>query len=310
MLNSDLNSIGRLRAFNRLYTNRLGLLDSRLDGSPFTLSEARILYELAHRSETTAAEIARLLRMDRAQISRTLKRFSTQELVTVRDNPHHGRQQLLSLTEAGRRAFEDLNARTDSAIGGVLEDLGRRRTDQLLQAATSMAEALDPAEDSTCVSLRGLRVGDLGLVTARQALVYAEEYGWNQDYEALVAEILSDFHKKFDPARDAAWIAQMGGDMVGSIFLVGGDEPNIAKLRLLYVEPDVRGAGVGGLLVETCIKQAKALGYGELHLWTNSVLSSARRLYERFGFTLADERPHHSFGQDLIGQNWSLGLRD
>ena len=141
MLNSDLNSIGRLRAFNRLYTNRLGLLDSRLDGSAFTLSEARILYELAHRSETTAAEIARLLRMDRAQISRTLKRFSTQELVTVRDNPHHGRQQLLSLTEAGRRAFEDLNARTDSAIGGVLEDLGRRRTDQLLQAATSMARS-------------------------------------------------------------------------------------------------------------------------------------------------------------------------
>lgn len=310
MLEQDVDAISCLRAFNRLYTNRLGLLDSRLDGSPFTLSEARVLYELAQRSGATAAEIGRCLKMDRAQISRTLKRFANQQLIAIRENPNHGRQQLLCLTKAGRSAFEDLNARTDRAIGGFLHELGQERSDQLLAAARSMAETLDAAAKSTCASLRGLRVGDLGLVTARQAIVYAEEYGWNQDYEALVAQILSDFHRDFDPARDAAWIAEMGREMVGSIFLVRGDAPGIAKLRLLYVEPHARGAGIGALLIATCIEHAKALGYAQLHLWTNSVLSSARRLYERFGFTLTDETRHHSFGHDLIGQNWSLSLRN
>ncbi|MEP7131020.1 MAG: bifunctional helix-turn-helix transcriptional regulator/GNAT family N-acetyltransferase [Sphingomicrobium sp.] len=310
MLDQDVDAVGLLRAFNRLYTNRLGLLDSRLDDGPFTLSEARVLYEMAQRSGATAAEIGRCLKMDRAQISRTLKRFANQKLIAVRENPNHGRQQLLYLTEAGRRAFEDLNARTDRAIGGFLDDLGRRRSNQLLGAARLMAEALDAAANPTRVSLRGLRVGDLGLITARQAIVYAEEFGWGQDYEALVAKILSDFHTKFDPAREGAWIAELGREMVGSIFLVRGDAPDIAKLRLLYVEPQARGAGVGALLIATCIERAKAIGYAQLHLWTNSVLTSARSLYERFGFTVGDETPHHSFGHQLIGQNWSLTLRD
>ena len=309
MLDSSVDQLSSLRAFNRLYTNRLGLLDSHLDGSPFTLSEARVLYELAQRPETTAAEIGRCLKMDRAQMSRTLKRFAKQKLISVRPNPDHGRERLLSLTKAGQSAFDDLDARTQSAIGGFLEHLGPGRSDRLLEAARSMAQVLEPATETASVSLRGLRVGDLGLVTARQAIVYAEEYGWNQDYEALVAQILSDFHSKFDPARDAAWIAEMGGRMVGSIFLMRGDAAGVAKLRLLYVEPDARGAGVGALLVENCIERAKALGYAKMVLWTNSVLTSARRLYECFGFVLDDETPHRSFGQDLIGQNWSLSLR-
>jgi len=309
MLNSNVDQVGSLRAFNRLYTNRLGLLDRHLDGSPFTLSEARVLYELARRPETTAAEIGRCLKMDRAQISRTLKRFATQGLVSVRANPDHGREQLLSLTKTGRSAFGDLDARTHSVIAGFLSDLGPHRSDRLLHAARSMTEVMDPHPDGDSVILRGLRVGDLGLVTARQAIIYAEEYGWNQDYEALVAQILSDFHAKFDPALDAAWIAEMGSQMVGSIFLMRGDTAEVAKLRLLYVEPHARGAGVGALLVENCIEHAKALGYAKIVLWTNSVLSSARRLYERFGFVLDEETPHRSFGQDLIGQNWSLSLR-
>lgn len=308
MLDQHAQAIRRVRAFNRLYTNRLGLLDSRLDGSDFTLSEARVLYELAQRADTTAAEIGRCLNMERAQISRTLKRFRGQKLVESRENPSHGRQQLLSLTETGRRAFEDLNARADKAIAGFLDDLGPRRAERLLKAAGSMAEALDPEAGTSSVNLRGLRVGDLGLVTARQAILYAEEYGWNQEYEALVAQILADFQREFDPARDAAWVAEMGGEMAGSIFLVRGDGPGVAKLRLLYVEPHARGAGVGALLVAACIERAKALGYAQLHLWTNNVLSAARRLYERFGFTLVEETPHHSFGRDLIGQNWSLTL--
>lgn len=302
--------VTRLRAFNRLYTNRLGLLDAHLDGSPFTLSEARVLYELAQRSETTAAEIGRRLKMDRAQISRTLKRFAAQGLIAVRTDPNHGRQQLLSLTPAGRSAFEDLNAWTDSAIAGFLTELGPHRSHRLISAATSMADVLEGRTDTAFVNLRELRIGDLGLVTARQAIVYAEQYGWNQDYEALVARILSDFHREFDPDRDVSWIADIGQEMVGSIFLVRGDAPGTAKLRLLYVEPHARGAGVGALLVDNCIERAKALGYAQLTLWTNSVLTSARRLYERFGFTLDDEVPHHSFGHDLVGQNWSLSLLD
>lgn len=156
--------------------------------------------------------------------------------------------------------------------------------------------------------MRGLRPGDLGLVTARQAILYAEEYGWNADYEALVARILADFHRSFDPAREAAWIADMDGRMVGSVFLVSGDTPDVGKLRLLYVEPEARGAGVGKMLVAACIERAREVGYERLDLWTNSVLAAARRIYERAGFMLVDEAPHHSFGQGLVGQTWSLAL--
>lgn len=157
-------------------------------------------------------------------------------------------------------------------------------------------------------TLRGLRPGDLGLVTARQAILYAEEYGFDADYEALVARILADFHESFDPAREAAWIADMEGRMVGSIFLVSGDTPEVGKLRLLYVEPDARGAGVGKMLVAACIERARAVGYERLDLWTSSVLAAARGLYERAGFVLVDETPHSSWGHDLVGQRWSLVL--
>lgn len=307
-MDQTLGETGTLRAFNRLYTSRIGLLDSRLDGSPFTLSEARVLYELAQRSTSTAAEIARCLDMDPAQISRTLRRFASQKLVKVRDDPTNGRQQLLSLTKEGAGAFDDLNERTERAIGRFLDGLGQRRRQQLLRAAQSMADALEPTGEASNITLRGLQPGDLGMVTARQAIVYSQEYGWDQDYEALVARILADFQQQFDPARDAAWIAEKGMEMVGSIFLVRGDAPEIAKLRLLYVEPTARGTGVGALLVATCIERARTLGYAQLRLWTNSVLESARRLYEGFGFTLIDEQPHHSFGHDLVGQNWSLTL--
>jgi DNA-binding MarR family transcriptional regulator/GNAT superfamily N-acetyltransferase len=301
------HEIATLRAFNRLYTNRLGLLDAHLDGSPFTLSEARILFELASRERPTAAEIARALKMDRAQISRTLKRFAGRGLLEIRDDPSHGRQQLLLLTSAGRAAFVDLNNKTRHAIGALLERLLPLQRRRLIAAAATMMDALGKAK-APAVTLRGLKAGDLGMVTARQAILYAEEYGWNQDYEALVARILADFREHFDPTRDAAWIAEADGEMVGSVFLVHSDNPAIAKLRLLYVEPVARGAGVGKLLVATCIDRARALGYAQLMLWTNDVLTAARAIYERFGFTMIDEAPHHSFGHDLVGQTWSLDL--
>lgn len=306
-LTMDDSEIARLRAFNRVYTSRLGLLNANLDKSPFTLSEARILFELATRNAPTGAEIARELRLDPAQVSRTFKRFGERGLIVMRDNPSDARQQLPSLTQAGKSAFAALDRQTKTAIGQLLDELPPYRRSQLLSASTAITRLFSSPVHQPV--LRGLRPGDLGLVTARQALVYAEEYGWNADYEALVARILADFHHSFDPAREAAWIADLDERMVGSIFLMASDRPEIGKLRLLYVEPEARGAGVGKLLVATCIDRARTIGYERLELWTNSVLSAARKIYERAGFELVKEEPHHSFGHDLVGQTWSLSLQ-
>lgn len=308
MLDPIKGDVATLRSFNRLYTNWLGLLDVHLDGSPFTLSEGRVLYELAHRHEPTAAEVARTLNMDRSQISRTLKRFVHRGLLETRGNPAHGRQQLLILTPAGSAAAADLNDRAQTGVGTLLEQLPETRRRDLVAAAATMTQALQAEVEVPTLRLRGLKPGDLGIVTARQAIIYAQEYGWDQDYEALVARILAEFHEHFDPDRDAAWIAEIGGEIVGSIFLVHTDEPGLAKLRLLYVEPAARGSGTGKLLVTTCIQHARHLGYTRLTLWTNSVLAAARGIYQRAGFVLIDEQPHHSFGQDLVGQTWSLDL--
>lgn len=308
MIISASSDVAVLRRFNRLYTAKLGLLDTHLDGSPFTLSEARVLYEIANRPKPIAAEIARSLNMDRAQISRTLKRFSDRKLIDVEEDPMHGRQQLLSLTAAGRECFADLNAKTERAIGNFLGRLRPFERERLLAASTSITSTLERVGEPPQVILRAPGVGDLGLVTARQAIVYAKEYGWNDDYEALVARILADFHELFDPLKDAAWIAELGGEIVGSIFLVHSESPETAKLRLLYVEPFARGLGIGALLIGACIEKARVFGYLRLTLWTNNVLVAARRLYERFGFQLVEEAPHHSFGHDLMGQTWSLVL--
>jgi DNA-binding MarR family transcriptional regulator/GNAT superfamily N-acetyltransferase len=299
--------VATLRGFNRVYTAQLGLLDTHLDQSPFTLSEARILYELANRTDPTAAEIARALRLDPAQISRTIRRLANRGLVAARDDPSHGRHQLLSLTEQGRAAFAAAEGNTRRAVGGLLDALSPFRRAALLSAARTITRIFGE-EAAPRPTLRGLKPGDLGLVIARQAILYTEEYGWNGDYEALVARILADFHQSFDPARDAAWIAEMDGRMAGSIFLVHGDELEVGKLRLLYVERDARGAGVGKMLVAACIDRARAVGYKRLDLWTNSILSAARGIYQRAGFVLVDETPHHSFGKDLVGQTWSLAL--
>ncbi|MBI1683759.1 bifunctional helix-turn-helix transcriptional regulator/GNAT family N-acetyltransferase [Caulobacter hibisci] len=298
--------VATLRAFNRVYTSRLGLLDASYDGSPFTLSEARILYELATRTDPTAAEIARALRLDPAQVSRTLKRFSERGLVTARENPAHGRHQWLGLTDDGRAAFAALEANTRASVGSLIEGLHPLHRARLLDAAAAINEVFEG--DAPEVVLRGLQPGDLGLVTARQAMLYAGEYGWNGDYEALVAGIVADFHRNVDPSQDDAWIAEAGGRMVGSIFLVRGDAPGVAKLRLLYVEAEARGLGVGRQLVEACIARARALGYQRLDLWTVSVLTAARRLYERAGFVLTRETPSRQFGHDLVDQVWSLDL--
>lgn len=302
------SDIATLRAFNRIYTLRLGLLQAKLDKSPFTLSEARVLYELAQRTDPTAAEIGRVLHLDRAQLSRTLKRFAAAGLLTSRDDPAHGRHQLLALTAEGRATFQALEAETCKVVGGLLESLPALRRNRLLSAANDIVDVF-AAVSPPSIALRSLQPGDLGMVIARQAILYAREYGYNSDYEALIAGILADFHRNFDPARDDAWIAECdNGQMAGSIFLVRGDQPGLGKLRLLYVEPEMRGMGAGKLLVESCVSRARELGYRRLELWTDSQLTPARRLYERAGFSRVDVRQERFFGQDIGSETWIIDL--
>ena len=307
-LSESQKDISELRAFNRTYTRRLGLLNTHLDKSPFSLSEARILYEIAHRTIPTAATIMRALDLDRGQLSRMLKRFAERGLIETSQHPEGGRSRPIELTKAGREAYSALERNTCGAVGELLDGLRSDQRKDLLASAATITRIFDEP-DLRDVQIRGLQAGDLGWIIHRQAVLYTKEYGWNHEYEALVARILADFIEAFDPAHDGAWIAEMNGRIVGSVFLVHGDRPKLGKLRLLYVEQEARGTGVGARLVNACIERARAVGDDQLTLWTNSVLTAARRLYERAGFKLIDEAPHHSFGADLIGQTWELDLR-
>ena len=301
--------IAKVRAFNRSYTQAFGFLRDRLDGSPFALTEARVLYEIAHGSGPTAAEIARALDLDKAQLSRVIAKLRRSGLVKASPSPQHAKHQLLSLTQKGKHAFESLNAATQEVIGAKLASLPPDTRAQLVQSMNTITASLAlPREMAGAYSFRDPKPGDLGWITHRQAVLYAEEYGWDWTYEALVARILGEFVATFDPKREKAWVAMADGRIAGSIFLMKSDMPKVAKLRLLYVEPWARGCGIGAALVAECIAEARRMGYATLELWTNSVLTSARRIYEAAGFTLVDEKPHHSFGKDLMGQTWRFTL--
>ena len=304
-----MDTVAKIRSFNRFYTNKIGLLKNHLPESDFSLAEARVVYELAHGGEQTAADIARKLDMDKAHLSRIVSRFRVRGVLQSRVSPDHGKHRLLSLTGAGRAAFRTLDQGTRSQIEALLDPLDGGARQHLVAAMQRIRTVLNPEDAHPgAVMLRGLQPGDLGWITHRQAVLYHREYGWDWTYEGLVCEILGDFVKDFDAFRDDAWVAERAGGILGSIFLVRSDDKAVAKLRLLYVEPDARGLGIGGKLVAACIDRARDLGYRRLTLWTNSVLVSARRIYQARGFRLADETPHHSFGCDLVGQTWTLDL--
>ena len=301
--------VAGLRAFNRLYTQRLGFLNERLDNSPFSLTEARVMYELAHRARPTAAEIGRALDLDRGQLSRVLKRLEQSGLVEWEVSEAHAKHRLLILTIAGRGAFADLDRATQAAVVAFLGTISPGARRRLFGATAEIAKVLEEhRQPQPSVVLRAPRLGDVGWVVHRQALLYVEEYGWDWLYEALVAEILAGFVQTLDPGREQGWIADLDGAIVGSVFLMRSSNPSVAKLRLLYVEPAARGLGLGRDLVDACISRARQIGYDKLELWTNSVLVSARRIYETAGFQLQEEAAHRSFGQDLIGQVWRLDL--
>jgi len=302
------DQIAAVRAFSRFYTRQIGLLEEGLYDSEFSLTEVRVLYELAQRDALTASDLSRELGLDAGYLSRLLKRFEARGLVTRSPSATDARQSVLALTAAGRAAFAPLDKASHDEIAALLDRLPAEDREGLVGAMRKIQRLLGGApEPEAPYRLRSLRPGDIGWVTHRQALLYATEYGWDQTFEALVAEIAAGFVKTFDPARENCWIAERDGEIVGSVFLVRQSD-EVAKLRLLYVEASARGLGVGRRLVEECIRFARDRGYGTLTLWTNDILVSARRIYETAGFRLVEEERHHSFGKDLVGQNWTLDL--
>lgn len=300
--------IGAVRQFNRFYTQRIGVLKEGLLDSPFSLSEARVLYELANRDAPTASELARDLGFDAGYLSRILRGFQGRRLLAKRRSANDGRQSHLTLTANGRRAFATLDRRSRAEIGGLLGKLAPEDQRRLVAAMGTIEGLLAPRRGQGApYLLRPHRPGDIGWVIARHGALYAEEYGWDATFEALVAEIAARFVRNFDAKRERCWIAERDGENVGSVFLVK-DKETVAKLRLLLVDPKARGLGIGRRLVGECVHGARTLGYTKLTLWTNDVLHAARHIYEETGFRLVREEPHRSFGHDLIGQYWELAL--
>ena len=313
-----------VRRFNRRYTRQIGALGAGHLGSPFSLSEVRVLYELAHWNVThagapAASDIARELALDAGYLSRLLRKLERADLIERSPSPTDGRQSHLRLTAAGHSAFAELNSRASAEVAAMLAGLADEEQQRLLGAMGTMDTLLAPDGDRSVHGrraaapppyvLRSPAAGDLGWVVSRHGALYAAEYAWDERFEALVARIVADFVEQLDVRRERCWIAERDGRNVGSVFLVRHPErPGVARLRLLLVEPSARGLGIGGRLVDECARFARQTGYHTITLWTNSVLVSARRIYEAAGYRLIDETPHFSFGHELVGQTWELSL--
>lgn len=309
--------IEAVRRFNRFYTRRIGVLDDGLLDSPFSLAEARLLWELAHAdTRLTASRLARELDLDPGYLSRLLRRLKDQGLVRTSRSKDDARVLWLSLSPAGQRAFAPLDARSREQVGALLATLDEPRQQALLDAMTLIEDALsDTPRAPAPIALRALQPGDLGWVIGRHGALYAQEYGWSAAFEALVARIAADFVDRFDPAREAAWIAERAGERLGCVFLVQARDdvrqqviPAAAQLRMLLVEPAARGQGLGRRLVDECERFARAQRYRRILLWTNSNLDAARAIYEKAGYRLIASEPHHSFGHDLVGETWEKPL--
>ncbi|MBR0795599.1 MarR family transcriptional regulator [Bradyrhizobium jicamae] len=300
--------VAAVRGFNRFYTRKLGVLDQHLLQSPFSLSEARVLYELAHREDAAARDIGIELGLDAGYLSRIVQKFDDDGLIVRTPLPTDRRQVRLNLTTKGRQAFAKLDRASHDEVATMLNGLDGDRRAAVVQAMGTIERSLQPqAARPAGFLLRSHRIGDIGWVISRQGRAYAEEYGWDISYEALVAEICAQFVKSFDPAREHCWIAEVDGEPVGSIFLVNGGA-GVAKLRLLLVEEKARGLGVGRALVEQCVRTARENGYKRMTLWTQSILVAARGIYARQGFRRVKEERHHSFGVDLVGETWEMDL--
>ncbi|MFI6011281.1 GNAT family N-acetyltransferase [Streptomyces sp. NPDC051243] len=300
-----------IRAFNRFYTNVIGALDySRHLYAPYTLTESRVLYELAHSPRTDAADLRAELSLDAGYLSRILNKFEQDGLIERTTSRNDPRRRRVTLTARGRETGKLLEERSNEAVGSLLATVPAAERPRLAEAMTTVRTILShgrpPRRED--VVLREPGPGDLGWIVQRNAALYAVEYGWNADYEGLVARIVADFAEDHDPHLERVWIAELHGRPVGCVMCVRDEAPATARLRLLLVEPDARGLGIGGRLVTSVIDFARGVGYRDLVLWTNDVLADARRIYQRHGFALVAEKPHRSFGKDLLGQDWRLEL--
>jgi DNA-binding MarR family transcriptional regulator/GNAT superfamily N-acetyltransferase len=300
--------VAAVRRFNRFYTRQIGVVAEGYLDSPFSLAEGRVLYELAHRDGLTAATLAAEIGLDAGYLSRILRRFEQRGFLQRARSRADGRQALLTLTARGRKAFAPVHARSRDQIATMLTRLPVAKQHRLLEAIHTIEELLGvPAERSSPYLLRAHQPGDMGWVVHRHAVLYAEEYGWDEQFEALVATVVAGFITRFDPRREHCWIAEKDGEPIGSVFLVKRSK-TVGQLRLLLVEPKARGLGLGARLVDECLRFARRAGYRRVTLWTNSVLIAARRIYEAAGFRLVHSEPHRSFGHDLVGETWAIDL--
>lgn len=304
--------IDTVRRFNRFYTRTIGVLHEHLLDSPYSLTEARVLWELAHHAPLTATALTRQLRLNPGYISRLLRRFKERGL--IRTQPaHDARQQWLSLTANGRKAFAPLDRRSHDATAALLSSLPNEAQEGLVRAMACIESTLAPQPGpldeapERRFTLRPPRPGDMGWVIARHGQIYAAEYGWDARFEAMVARICADFVEQFKPGREACWIAEHDGRTVGSVFVVEASR-TVAQLRMLIVDPDARGLGIGAALVAQVEAFARAQGYRRIRLWTNSLLTAARNIYRRSGYVMTGSEAHHSFGHDLVGETWELKL--
>jgi DNA-binding MarR family transcriptional regulator/GNAT superfamily N-acetyltransferase len=301
--------IGAVRQFNRFITQQIGVLSDGFLHTPYSLAQARILYELGHGQDLTAAWLCRELGLSAGYLSRILEGFNQQGLVEKIRSEADGRQRILRLTAQGKEAFALLDWRSRDEVAGMLARLSGEDQKRLLNGMQTIQDVLDGGENKgqAAFILRDPEPGDMGWVTYRHGVIYAQEYGWDATFEALVAQIVSDYIKNYNPGRERCWIAEMDGEIVGSVFVVQLDQET-AKLRLLLVEARARGLGLGERLVEECIRFARRSGYKKLTLWTNSVLLAARHIYQKKGFKIVEQEENHSFGKDLVSETWELDL--
>lgn len=311
---SDLEDrVAAVRRFSRFYTRRLGVLQDSFLQTSFSLAEARVLYELAHRHKPTATEIADALNLDRGYLSRILRAFMERDLVFKTSSRDDGRQNLLSLTTRGRMSFAAIDKRSQDDVAAMLAKLPRPEQDRVVTAMGAIERLIEGAPDARgsdtrpAYVLRPPRTGEMGWVVARNAVLYAQEYGWGEKFEGLCAEIVAQMIAAYDPARDRHWIADIDGEPVGSVFVVKETE-DVARLRLLLVEPKARGHGIGARLVDECIAFARSAGYSKMTLWTHSILTPARKIYQNAGFTKIAEQPHADWGVPVVGETWEMAL--
>jgi DNA-binding MarR family transcriptional regulator/GNAT superfamily N-acetyltransferase len=300
------DQIDDIRAFNRFYTRQIGLLDEHFNDSPLSLPEARVLYEIDARGHTTARELLKALRMDRGYLSRMLARFAAAGLTAASPNLTDRRSSHIALTTDGDIIAERLNRKSNDAVATLIGPLDAGQRARLVDAMRTIRTVLGDIEP-TPVVLRPHRLGELGWMIHRQGVLYNQQYGWNGEFEALIAGIYSEYERSpSDPPRNL-WVAEWNGEVAGSIFCMPSEGlPGSAQLRMLYVEPVARGQGIGGRLVEQCVAFARDAGYERMRLWTHSIQEGARRIYAAAGFTIVESEPHRSFGRDLVSEIWEL----